>query len=265
MAQIDVNELRKLFSENTKKRQKADFATAVAKQEQKDAIKKATAKSEKELLREEIAKIRRRQKAEALTAKPLTKEQRTEAEVKKLKKQDELNKLTGRSKEEGVDAVDRLLKAMKDQHNLMYDKDGEPVFSGKMEEKTTLRGRRSIPIPGTDRVIPIPGMSKEIEIDTPGFDPRGRKGSNFRIAQERMDELQKDLQTAQKAKEQGITMGEAKRNQEIDKMERELNELLDINTASIPDKPELPEEIKRRLEAKRKYLTKLSTQSFFRK
>ena len=193
MAQIDVNELRKLFGENIKKRQKADFARKIAKEEEKQKIKEAT-------------------------AKPLTRQQRMEAEVKKLKTQDELNKLTGRGKaESGADAVDRLLKAMKDQRNLMYDKDGEPVFSGKMEEKTTLRGRRSIPIPGTDRVIPIPGMSREIEIDTPGFDPRGRKGSNFRIAQERMEELQKDLQTAQKAKEQGITMQEAKRNRDVQK------------------------------------------------
>ena len=193
MAQIDVNELRKLFGENKRNQvKKADFDEMLQKKNKNKKIKEAT-------------------------AKPPTRQQRMEAEVKKLKTQDELNKLTGRSKEEGADAVDRLLKAMKDQRNLMYDKDGEPVFSGKMEEKTILRGRRSIPIPGTDRVIPIPGMSREIEIDTPGFDPRGRKGSNFRIAQERMEELQKDLQTAQKAKEQGITMQEAKRNQEIEK------------------------------------------------
>lgn len=216
MAQIDVNELRKLFSENTKKRQKADFALKVAKEKEKQP----------------------------------TKQQRMEAEVKKLKTQDELNKLTGRSKEEGADAVDRLLKAMKNQRNLMYDKDGEPVFSGKMEEKTILRGRRSIPIPGTDRVIPIPGMSKEIEIDTPGFDPRGRKGSNFRIAQERMEELQKDLQTAQKSKEQGITMGEAKRNQDMQKKYEEFLKLFDR-----------PGVDKRRSD----YLARLSTQSFFRK
>lgn len=225
MAQIDVNELRKLFGENIEKRQKADFARKIAKEEEKQKIKEAT-------------------------AKPLTRQQRMEAEVKKLKTQDELNKLTGRSKEEGADAVDRLLKAMKNQRNLMYDKDGEPVFSGKMEEKTTLRGRRSIPIPGTDRVIPIPGMSREIEIDTPGFDPRGRKGSNFRIAQERMEELQKDLQTAQKAKEQGITMGEAKRNQDVQKKYEEFLKLFDR-----------PGVDKRRSD----YLARLSTQSFFRK
>ena len=226
MAQIDVNELRKLFSENTKKRQKADFALKVAKEEEKQKIKEAT-------------------------AKPLTRQQRMEAEVKKLKTQDELNKLTGRGKaESGADAVDRLLKAMKSQRNLMYDKDGEPVFSGKMEEKTTLRGRRSIPIPGTDRVIPIPGMSREIEIDTPGFDPRGRKGSNFRIAQERMEELQKDLQTAQKAKEQGITMQEAKRNEDVQKKYEEF--------LKIFDRPGVD---RRRSD----YLARLSTQSFFRK
>ena len=44
MAQIDVNELRKLFSENTKKRQKADFARKIAKEEEKQKIKEATAK-----------------------------------------------------------------------------------------------------------------------------------------------------------------------------------------------------------------------------
>ena len=226
MAQIDVNELRKLFGENIKKRQKADFARKIAKEEEKQKIKEAT-------------------------AKPLTRQQRMEAEVKKLKTQDELNKLTGRGKaESGADAVDRLLKAMKDQRNLMYDKDGEPVFSGKMEEKTILRGRRSIPIPGTDRVIPIPGMSREIEIDTPGFDPRGRKGSNFRIAQERMEELQKDLQTAQKAKEQGITMQEAKRNRDVQKKYEEF--------LKIFDRPGVD---KRRSD----YLARLSTQSFFRK
>lgn len=226
MAQIDVNELRKLFGENIKKRQKADFARKIAKEEEKQKIKEAT-------------------------AKPLTRQQRMEAEVKKLKTQDELNKLTGRGKaESGADAVDRLLKAMKDQRNLMYDKDGEPVFSGKMEEKTILRGRRSIPIPGTDRVIPIPGMSREIEIDTPGFDPRGRKGSNFRIAQERMEELQKDLQTAQKAKEQGITMQEAKRNRDVQKKYEEF--------LKIFDRPGVD---RRRSD----YLARLSTQSFFRK
>ncbi len=226
MAQIDVNELRKLFGENIKKRQKADFARKIAKEEEKQKIKEAT-------------------------AKPLTRQQRMEAEVKKLKTQDELNKLTGRGKaESGADAVDRLLKSMKDQRNLMYDKDGEPVFSGKMEEKTILRGRRSIPIPGTDRVIPIPGMSREIEIDTPGFDPRGRKGSNFRIAQERMEELQKDLQTAQKAKEQGITMQEAKRNRDVQKKYEEF--------LKIFDRPGVD---RRRSD----YLARLSTQSFFRK
>tara|TARA_A100001201_G_scaffold60573_1_gene57995 strand:- start:120 stop:830 length:711 start_codon:yes stop_codon:yes gene_type:complete len=222
-----------------------DFARASAKQK-----KKPGKKTPEEMLAEEIQKQTIRSQAKKAIAKPPTRQQRMEAEVKRLKTQDELNKLTGRSKEEGADAVDRLLKAMKDQRNLMYDKDGEPVFSGKMEEKTTLRGRRSIPIPGTDRVIPIPGMSREIEIDTPGFDPRGRKGSNFRIAQERMEELQKDLQTAQKAKEQGITMGEAKRNQDIQKKYEEFLKLFDR-----------PGVDKRRSD----YLARLSTQSFFRK
>lgn len=251
MAQIDVNELRKLFSENTKKRQKADFAKAVAKQEQKDAIKKATAKSEKELLQEEISKIRRSQKAKALTAKPLTKEQRMEAEVKKLKTQDELNKLTGRGKpEEGADAVDRLLDEYKKARGRAYDKEGEPLLPGQMEEKTIIRGRRSIPLPGTDRVIPVPFLSKEIETDTPGYDPKGKKGSTLRIANERIDELRDDLDLAQKAKEQGITMQEAKRNQDMQKKYEEFLKLFDR-----------PGVDKRRSD----YLARLSTQSFFRK
>ena len=222
-----------------------DFARASATQNTKPGKK-----TPEEMLAEEIQKQTIRSQAKKATAKPPTRQQRMEAEVKRLKTQDELNKLTGRSKEEGADAVDRLLKAMKDQRNLMYDKDGEPVFSGKMEEKTILRGRRSIPIPGTDRVIPIPGMSREIEIDTPGFDPRGRKGSNFRIAQERMEELQKDLQTAKKAKEQGITMGEAKRNQEKEKKYEEF--------LKIFDRPGVD---RRRSD----YLARLSTNRFFRK
>ena len=65
-----------------------------------------------------------------------------------------------------------------------------------------------------------------------------------------MEELQKDLQTAQKAKEQGITMGEAKRNQDMQKKYEEFLKLFDR-----------PGVNKRRSD----YLARLSTQSFFRK
>tara|TARA_R100001086_G_scaffold150990_3_gene80312 strand:+ start:712 stop:1392 length:681 start_codon:yes stop_codon:yes gene_type:complete len=226
MAQIDVNELRKLFSENTKKRQKADFARKIAKEKEKQQIKEAT-------------------------AKPPTKQQRMEAEVKKLKTQDELNKLTGRGKpEEGADAVDRLLDEYKKARGRAYDKEGEPLLPGQMEEKTIIRGRRSIPLPGTDRVIPVPFLSKEIETDTPGYDPKGKKGSTLRIANERIDELRDDLDLAQKAKEQGITMQEAKRNQD---MQKKYEEFL-----KVFDRPGVD---KRRSD----YLARLSTQSFFRK
>lgn len=223
MSQIDVNELRKLFSENTKKRKKADFALEVAKQKRKQAVKKAI---------------------------PLTKQEALAKKVKEMKTQDDYNELIGKGKpEKGADAVDRLLKAIKNQRNLMYDADGEPVFSGKMEEKTTMSRRRSIPIPGTERVIPIPG-TKEFEVDTPGFDPKGKKGSNFRIAQERMDELQEDLRLAQLAKEQGITLQEAKRNQDVRK---KYEEFLKVFERPGVDK------------RKSDYLARHSTNKFFSK
>ena len=128
------------YEKLAKEEQKAQFAKEVAKQKQKDAVKEKS--------------------------KPApTKQERMEAEVKRLETQDKLNKLTGRGKPEtGAEAVDRLLEALKKQNQLMYNTDGSPAFSGKMEEKTTMSRRRSIPIPGTERVIPIPG-TKEFEVD----------------------------------------------------------------------------------------------------
>ena len=173
-----------------------------------------------------------------------------EAEVKRLKTQDDLNKLTGREKEEGADAVDRLLDEYKKAMGRAYDKEGEPLLPGQMEEKTIIRGRRSIPLPGTDRVIPIPFLSKEIETDTPGYDPRGKKGSTLRIANERIDEIRDDLDLAQKAKEEGLTLQEARRNK---KMDDKYREYLKMFSAPGVDP------------RKAKYMAELQTKSFFRK
>ena len=244
-----------------------DYSRALRKEQQRKQVKKQTAKppkTEDELLQEEVVKTKRRKKAKELTTSPPTKQERMEAEVKKLETQDKLNKLTGRGKpEKGADAVDRLLKAIKNQRNLMYDADGEPVFSGKMEEKTTMSRRRSIPIPGTERVIPIPG-TKEFEVDTPGFDPKGKKGSNFRIAQERMDELQEDLRLAQVAKEQGITLQEAKRNKQIEDKYKEFLDRFNIPSSGV-FKGKQVEADKDKLEARRRFLARYSTEKFFRK
>jgi|TARA_R100000084_G_scaffold42038_1_gene17121 broad specificity phosphatase PhoE len=223
--QIDINELRNIFSTSNKKRKEIDFARKIAKEKEKQQIKEAT-------------------------AKPLTKQERMEAEVKRLKTQDELNKLTGRGKaESGADAVDRLLKAMKDQRNLMYDKEGNPVFKGKTE-----------------------------------ISPKGIYGSNFRIAQERMDELQEDLQTAQKAKKESLTFQEAKRNKKLDdkyreylkmfellpKTKQEINESrIKVNEARVQRglKPlEFVEENSPGVDSRKaKYMAELQTKSFFSK
>ena len=223
MSKIDVNELRKLFSENVEKRKKADFASAVAKQKQKQAVKKAI---------------------------PPTKQERMEAEVKRLETQDKLNKLTGRGKPEtGAEAVDRLLEALKKQNQLMYNTDGSPVFSGRTE-----------------------------------ISPRGTTGSNFRIALERMEELEKDLKIAQKAKKQGNTFQEQKRIQAVEDKYRQFYDQFNINTRPDPNNPvkiperivdgnpvgskeigELPEETKRKLEKRRRELARYTTNKFFSK
>ncbi len=236
MAQID--DFLKMLDEQ-------DYSRALKKEKTKKAVRKATAipkPSPEEMLAEEIQKQRIRKEAKETVnpSKPVTKQQRMEAEVKRLKTQDDLNQLTGRGKaESGADAVDRLLKAMKDQRNLMYDKEGNPVFAGKMEETTTVKGKSRIPF-----------MSTETEVETPGYDPKGKKGSNFRIAQERMDELQADLLMAQKAKEEGVTLQEAKRNK---KMDNKYREYLKMFSAPGVD------------QRKAKYLANLQTKSFFSK
>ena len=213
------------YEKLAKEEQKAQFAKEVAKQKQKDAVKEKS--------------------------KPApTKQEKMEAEVKRLETQDKLNKLTGRGKPEtGAEAVDRLLESLKKQNQLMYNTDGSPVFSGRTE-----------------------------------ISPRGTTGSNFRIALERKEELEKDLKVAQKAKKQGNTFQEQKRIQAVEDKFRQFDDQFNINTRPDPNNPvkiperivdgnpvgskeigELPEETKRRLEAKRRFLARYSTEKFFRK
>ena len=63
------------YEKLAKEEQKAKFAREVAKQKQKDAVKEATAKTEDELLQEEVVKTKRRKKAKELTTPPPTKQE----------------------------------------------------------------------------------------------------------------------------------------------------------------------------------------------
>jgi len=186
----------------------------LAKEEQKSKSEKKFAQDlqkakNKELISSEIAK--------AKTPTVKTGQQKLAEKVKMMETQDKYDVLQGKGKpESGKDAVDRLLKAVKDQDNLMFNKsDGSPTFSGQSE-----------------------------------ISPRGVKGSNFRIAQERMDEIQTDLKTAQKAKKQGITLQESKRNKKVNDKYRELLKMF-----------EAPGVDKRKAD----YLAKMTTNKFFRK
>ena len=271
MAQID--DFLKMLDEQ-------DYSRALKKEKTKKAVRKATAipkPSPEEMLAEEIQiqRIRKEAKETVNPSKPVTKQQRMEAEVKKLKTQDDLNQLTGRGKaEEGADAVDRLLDEYKKARDRAYDKEGEPLLPGQMEEKTIIKGRRSIPLPGTDRVIPVPFLSKEIETDTPGYDPRGKKGSTLRIANERIDEVRDDLDLAQKAKEEGLTLQEARRNKKMDDKYREYLKMFSgpnkninqVNKARMQmGLSPLEGDLKGVDPRKAKYMAELQTKSFFSK
>jgi hypothetical protein len=177
-----------------------DYTRALKKEQTKQRVKKATAVPKKEKLP---------------TVK--TGQQKLAEKVKMMETQDKYDVLQGKGKpESGKDAVDRLLKAVKDQDNLMFNKsDGSPTFSGQSE-----------------------------------ISPRGVKGSNFRIAQERMDEIQTDLKTAQKAKKRGTTFQEAKKHKKADDKYREL---LKMFKAPGVDK------------RKADYLARMTTNKFFRK
>lgn len=201
-----------------------DYTRALKKEQTKQRVKKATAVPKKEKLP---------------TVK--TGQQKLAEKVKMMETQDKYDVLQGKGKpESGKDAVDRLLKAVKDQDNLMFNKsDGSPTFSGQSE-----------------------------------ISPRGVKGSNFRIAQERMDEIQTDLKTAQKAKKQGITLQESKRNKKVNDKYRELLKMFsgpntnieEVNKARLqmglnPLEGDLKGVDKRKAD----YLARMTTNKFFRK
>ena len=98
-------------------------------------------------------------------------------------------------------------------------------------------------------MIPIPG-SREFQMDNPNYDPKGKKGSAYRIAKERIEDVAGDLKLAQIAKEQGITFQEAKRNQDVRK---KYEEFLKVFERPGVDK------------RKSDYLARHSTNKFFSK
>ena len=268
MAKQSLDQLIAKFEKLAKEEKKVNFAKEVAKQKQKNAVKASTAKTEEELLAEEVAKTKRRKKAKELTTPPPTEQEALANKVKEMETQDKYNVLTGKGKpESGADAVDRLLDAYAKAQGRVYDKDDEvkPEFSaGVIPEKETIKGRRSIPLPGTDRVIPIPFMKKEFEIDNPGYDPKGKKGSALRIANERIDDTRDELDLAQIAKEQGITLQEAKRNKVINDKYREYLKKFNLPSSGTFDGKKVVAD-KDKIEAKRRYLARMQTQNFFSK
>ncbi len=275
MAKQSLDQLIAKFEKLAKEEKKVNFAKEIAKQKQKDAVKASTAKTEDELLQEEVVKTKRRKKAKELTTPPPTEQEALAKKVKEMQDQDKYNELIGKGKpESGADAVDRLLGAYAEAQERVYDKDDEvkPEFSaGVIPEKETIKGRRSIPLPGTDRVIPIPFMKKEFEVDNPGYDPKGKKGSAYRIAKERIEDVAGDLKLAQIAKEQGITLQEAKRNKQIEDKYNEYLKKFNVPSSGtyrgkdgeFPEKQIIAD--KDKIEAKRRYLARMQTQNFFSK
>lgn len=267
MAKQSLDQLIAKFEKLAKEEKKVNFAKEVAKQKQKDAVKEATEKTEDELLQEEVVKTKRRKKAKELTTPPPTEQEALAKKVKEMKTQDDYNELIGKGKpEKGADAVDRLLDAYAEAQSRVYDTDDEvkPEFSaGVIPEKETIRVRRSIPIPGTDRVIPIPG-SREFQMDNPNYDPKGKKGSAYRIAKERIEDVAGDLKLAQIAKEQGITLQEAKRNKQIEDKYNEYLKKFNLPSSGTFDGKKVVAD-KDKIEAKRRYLARMQTQNFFSK
>ena len=184
-----------------------------------------------------------KKKADSLKAKTptvKTEQQKLAEKVKMMETQDKYDVLQGKGKpESGKDAVDRLLKKINEKEDIMR----------KLNEKSLLEGQSEI-------------------------SPRGVKGSNFRIAQERMDEIQADLKTAQKAKEKGITFQEAKRNKKVSDKYREFLKMFsgpntnieEVNKARLqiglnPLEGDLKGLDKRKVD----YLARMTTNKFFRK
>ena len=216
-----------------------DYSRALKKEKTKKAVKETISpkKTEDELLQEEVVKTKRRKKAKELTTPPLTKQEALANKVKEMETQDKYNVLTGEGKpESGADAVDRLLKALLEQNKLMYDAKGNPQFKGKVN----------------------------VGPDFKDLYPKGKKGSNFAIAQERMDDLQSDLKIAQTAKEQGITLQEAKRNKQIEDKYNEYLKKFNVSSSGTFDGKKVVAD-KDKIEAKRRYLARMQTQNFFSK
>ena len=240
------------ISDFLKQLDEAEYSRALKKEKQKKAVKKATEeppKTEDQLLQEEVKKLERRNKAKSMVATPKTETERLIDANKKMEAQDKFNVLTGKGKPlSGQDAVDKYLDAYKKAFSRAYNKDNEPILPGSMEKTTTVRGRRSIDLPFTDRVLPIPFVKKTFEFDNPNYSEMGAPGSAFRIANERIKEQRANLDIAQKAKEKGITFQEAKKNKEIEEKYKE-----NLKKFSIPGVD--PKKVK--------YLARITTEKFF--
>jgi hypothetical protein len=226
---IDLKKIEAIWEQNQKAQKKSNFEQALRKEIQRKEIKK-------------LAKD-----------KP-TKLDKIKAKVDEMETLDKYNKLTGKGKpayqqESGQEAVDRLIDAFKKADERAHGKNRETPLPGVMEKTQTIKGKRTIPLPFTDRVIPT-GLNKEIEISNPAYDPKGKKGSMYRIARERMDEIRSDIDIAQIAKQQGISFEEAKRNEEVNKKYKEYLKIF-----------ERPGVDKRKSD----YLARLQTKNFFNK
>jgi len=253
MAKQSLDQLIAKFEKLAKEEKKVNFAKEVAKQKKKDAVEEAT-------------------------KKPPTKQEVLAKKVKEMQDQDKYDELTGKGKpEEGAVAVDRLLDAYAQAQKRVYDEDGEvkPEFSaGVTPEKETIKSSWNTSVPGTDRVIRIPFMKREIEVDNPGYDPKGKKGSALRIANQRIDDTRDELDLAQIAKEQGITLQEAKKNKLIqDKYNEYLKKFNVPSVGTFEGKQVVADQAGLgvsssgidKIEAKRRYLARHLTQKFFSK
>jgi len=240
------------ISDFLKQLDEADYSRALKKEKQKKAVKKATEeppKTENQLLQEEVAKLERRDKAKSMVTKPQTKTERLAEINKQIETQDKYNVLTGKGKPlSGQEAVDKYLDAYKKAFSKAYNKDNEPILPGSMEKTTTVKGRRSIELPFTDKVLPIPFAKKTFEFDNPNYSEMGAPGSALRYANERIKEERGNLDIAQKAKEKNITFQEAKKNKEIEEKYKE-----NLKKFSIPGVDP----------KKAKYLARITTQKYF--
>lgn len=224
----------------------------------------------------EISAIKETRKKEYKAKKLESKKTPKEKSLDKMKKEtdeakiiDDYNKIVQKKPEQisGAEAVDKLLDSYAKAYKRVYDDENQikPEFaSGVSPEKQIIRGRKSIPLPGTDKVIRLPFMKTEFEVDNPLYDPKGKKGSRLRIANERIDDIRDELDLAQTAKEKGISIQEAKRNKEIQDKFAEYLKKFNVPASGTFDGKQIIAD-KEKLEAKKRYLAKIQTQNFFRK